>query len=492
MSYYYGVLIDTTSIQQYVFSGNRLKENLGASFLVQDIYGEILNNVSVKPDLEGFIGGGNALLFFEDKNRAKEFVKEWSRSLLIETPGLTTAVAISNETISKSDLNNPEKFQPFKESVFKQLTENKNSYFPQVTLSSHGITADCKNTGLTMEDWIDSGKDSGYYSSVSTSKLIAENEAMKNLSVEFPINGYKYTNDLEKLGSSKSEDSHIAIVHIDGNGMGKRFEACDTLEKIQNLSISLEQATKNSFKELVSHIILRKEKIDDEIDLVYNIFPIRPIILGGDDITFVCDGRLGIYFAKIFLEYFEKQEVVDSKKNISASAGVAITKLKYPFSRGYKLSEELCKNAKQKRKDNDNNGSWIDFHIAYGGISAGLQEIRDKFYNVPQGNLLLRPYNISEINEMSSFNKFVENTKSLCKDFPKSKIKDLREILNLGEDSTKSYSNELEARGLELPQIKNLNFKENLFQENFSPYFDMIEFTEIYPSFELESKGDIK
>lgn len=491
MSDYYGVLIDTTSIQQYVFSGNRLKENLGASFLVQDIYKSILNEVSVKPDKEGFVGGGNALLFFEDNIQAREFVKEWTRNLLIETPGLTTAIAISKESIHGSDLDNPEKFQLFKKSIFKQLIDNKSSYFPQVTLSSHGITADCKNTGLTMEDWLDSGEDSGYYSSVSTSKLRAENDAMNKLSAEFPVNGFKYTNDLEKLGSSKSEDSHIAIVHIDGNGMGKRFEACKTLKEIQDLSDSLEKATIESFKDLLKHIVDNIENIKMDIDLSKKIIPLRPIILGGDDLTFVCDGRLGIYFAKIFLEAFESKQVSDGKK-ITACAGVAITKLKYPFYRGYKLSEELCASAKLKRKNNGGNGSWIDFHIAYGGISGELKEIRENFYKVPQGNLLLRPYNISEYNDKDSFNKFVENTKLIYNEFPKSKIKDLREILNLGIDSTTSYANELNARGLKLPQIQKYNFEHNLFNENFTPYFDMIELTELYPSFELKSKGGNK
>lgn len=488
MSSYTGVLVDTSSIQHYVFSGNRLRENLGASFLVQDIFNTLLKKVSIKPAKDGFVGGGNALLFFEDKIKSVDFVKEWTTILLLETPGLTTAVAISKETINENDLEIPEKFLSFKNSIFKQLSENKNRYFPQVILPSHGITADCKNTGLSAEDWISADEESGYFSSVSTSKLSAVNEAIEKLKKNFPLDGFNYTNDLEKLGSSRGEDSHIAIVHIDGNGMGKRFEGCDTLKKIRDLSESVEKANIDSFKELINNIVNEKKKIEDEVDLTNNIFPIRPIIWGGDDITFVCDGRLGVYFAKLFLECFENKEVQDNQKKISACAGVAITKLKYPFYRGYKLSEELCLNAKQARKDNGGTGSWIDFHIAYGGISAELQEIRKKFYTVPQGNLLLRPYCISNETSKYSFKKFIENTKILYNKFPKSKIKDLREVLNLGEDSTISYSNELLARGLDLPEIENYSFKHNLYQEKFTPYFDMIELTEIYPSFALKEE----
>jgi hypothetical protein len=34
----YGVLLDTVSIQRYIFSTNNLKENIGASRIVEDIY----------------------------------------------------------------------------------------------------------------------------------------------------------------------------------------------------------------------------------------------------------------------------------------------------------------------------------------------------------------------------------------------------------------------------------------------------------------------
>jgi len=497
MTNYTAVLIDTTSIQQYVFSGNKLKENLGASFLVQNIYEELLNDCSNKPDKIGFIGGGNALLFFNERERATEFVKEWTGNLLIETPGLTTAVAISNESegINENDLNDKTKFKEFKKKLFYQLIENKNSINRQVIISSHGITADCRNTGLSMEDWFDDNaekKDSGYFSSVSSSKQNSVFDSYDLLNLEFPKvrhSKLKFANNLEELGSSKNQDSHIAIVHIDGNGMGKRFEACITLEEIKELSIGLEEATKKSFAQLLEHIISNKEKIAKEIDIDKDIIPIRPIILGGDDITFVCDGRLGIYFAQKFMEYFETQEVSDKQK-LTACAGVAITKLKYPFYRGYKLSEELCKNAKSIRKKRiDKNpkedGSYIDFHIAYGGISDEINNIREKEYKVQQGDLLMRPYNITSKESTYSFEKFIDVTIKVLDKLPNSKLKDLREVLYLGEESTKSIRIELQKRSKELL----LTNGDNLFDDELTPYFDIVEISEIYPKFIIKPGG---
>ena len=49
------VLMDVSAIQQYVFGSNKLKENLGASYLVGNIYEQYLNiafkNLSIACDL---------------------------------------------------------------------------------------------------------------------------------------------------------------------------------------------------------------------------------------------------------------------------------------------------------------------------------------------------------------------------------------------------------------------------------------------------------
>jgi hypothetical protein len=208
---------------------------------------------------------------------------------------------------------------------------------------------------------------------------------------------------------------------------------------------------------------------------------LRPIIIGGDDITFVSEGRLGIWLAKIFLEEFQKQQVSDGKP-LSACAGVAITKAKYPFYRGYKLSEDLTRSAKDGRKKANDNGSWIDFHIAYGGFSGELKEIRENHYKTPLVNLVLRPYKTDDLNELL---KGVANLKN---NFPRSKILELRSVLYYGENEQKLFLEEIKTRGLQLPGYKeDFNGNQIVVGEK-TPYFDMIELMEFYPKFALNGR----
>jgi hypothetical protein len=224
------------------------------------------------------------------------------------------------------------------------------------------------------------------------------------------------------------------------------------------------------------------------------ILSIRPIILGGDDVTFVCDGKLGIYFAKIFIEKFQQTSI--NGKSLTACAGVAIIKTKYPFYRGYWLAEELCKNAKRKRKRDSqwNEASVLDFHVSLGGISGSLDKIRRQYYGrddspdskKTQVDLLYRPFKIAPEDLLDEYglDMFLEKAQQLDDEetgLPKNKRHELREVLKLSEDARREYVRALEYRGRSLPKIKGRQFHKTLVENNETPYFDMIELLRFFP-----------
>lgn len=528
----HAVLIDTVSIQRYVFGSNKLKENLGGSYLIQEVYQSHLLNAIKKvfplyddndfdawetqsgtcvmetrdaPFEIGYSGGGNALLFFKEKNDAITFIKEWTKTLLVKAPGVVTAVACDDTF----DLH---KFEGENRRLFKKLQENKYQFIPQTIIPRHGITAECPHTGYSMDIW--NGKEDTekqeYVSGVAYAKICASKKATEKLVeiFETELQGtYCFTDQLDNLGQLKGEDSHIAIVHIDGNGMGERFRKTMSLKEIRDLSKSVRAATVESFRTLLTTITSQFSKIQDVLgfdnekrqnypkggkdDNLWCI-PIRPIIMGGDDITFVCDGKLGVYFAKIFLEAFENQKASD--RSLSACAGIAITKTKYPFYRGCELAEQLCKNAKKRRKKENDNGSWLDFHIAYSGFSGTIEEIRASHYMATQGGLLFGPYRIGNHHEYG-LNTLIKNMRTLTvtpppeKQFSHSRLKELRQVITLGKETTQRFVQELEARGLQLPIIKGTSYQTTLWEGTKTPYFDMVELMEFYPLKLEETQG---
>jgi hypothetical protein len=487
------LLIDITSIQKFVFASNKLKENLGASHLISHLYESVINVRN-----GDFEGGGNALLFFDTNENAEKFVEEWTKSLLVSTPGINVATAIGELEL---DLG-PEKFRESRDDLFKKLTKNKIKFLSQTIPQRHGISAEDSSNGFSMDAWNDA--ENNYISAATCAKLAAYEKAKTEISDKYKeIIGdkFSFTGDLGELGQSKGSENHIAVVHIDGNAMGDRFKALNGIDSTRSLSKDLEEAVENSFKNLLSRIIkdfddpVKKEFLKLKPAKKNEILPIRPIILGGDDITFVCEGRMGIYYAKIFMEEFEKQKVSDGKP-LSSCAGIAVIKTKYPFYKGYQLAEQLCANAKSRRREKGNNGSWLDFHVAYGGFSGSLKDIRDLHYQESNGSLIYRPYELGDDAEYG-FNTLIKNvTKLKTKDkngkpkYPNNKLKELREVLTLGTDASLRFVSEMKARDLPLPEISGKKYHSALFDSNVTPYFDMLELLEFYPEYELQ--GDSK
>jgi hypothetical protein len=202
--------------------------------------------------------------------------------------------------------------------------------------------------------------------------------------------------------------------------------------------------------------------------------------VGGDDITFVSHGKLGIYLSQLFMKKFSSNIKDEVGKNYSVCAGVFVSKTKYPFHYGYKRAEELCSHAKKMRHAANDSGSWIDFHISYGGISGSIEEVRKNQYQVPEGDLLLRPYKTDSTADIN-MDLVIKKTKKMKNDIPRSKMISLRKLLYSEKSKADAFVRDLDVRKQELPHFNGHNFHRNIWENGKTPYFDMIELTELYP-----------
>lgn len=524
-------LIDCSSIQKYVFGSNKLKSIIGASYNVAQIFDKWIGDTLIKdfklkvkeqfnldawekePDKlllctdknilveAGYIGGGNALLIFRKENndtiKANDFLKKWSRSILFNYPGIVPAATIleaetSNDNIPKETIDK----------IFAQLAKSKTAAVPNTIIARHGITGECPYTGLSMENKFQEPDKVTYISSSLKSKI--ENVDKANKQLESLLNDlqktqdYQFPEELDDLGQSPSEN-HIAIVHIDGNSMGEAFQNCDTLAKRRALSKKVNDATNEAFNDTL-HCLINKMNDLEKNKIIYNSpgkkiknLPIRPIILNGDDVTFICNARISFWLAETFIKAFEKQSV--EKPKLSACAGIAITKTKYPFYRGYELAEELC--AEAKKIGRENSESWLDFHIAFSGLSGDLEVIRKKQYQAGSNNLLWRPWKIGKDGDHSieklkaAIDLFINGEKEGDKDnskqkpWPRSKIKKLAQILVEGETATREFLRIEESKSVRLPHFINNDEKQYGWYKSNShsgtPFLDIIEVMDFYP-----------
>ena len=343
------ILLDTRSIQKYVFSCNKLKTNVGASYLVDAIFNDLMQDIILPEfglkmpeekwqdtqeikiggnEIECeivYIGGGNMLILVDkysddmEKNLELccEIVSRWSEEMLKKTPGLKTGAAVGEMDIDD--------FKNSLDDMYKQLKANQNTVLPQVDLPYTGLTLECDISGKTADifDWTDKRWISNEVKSKTDAYKFAAEKVRNEYEKDLTCDGIKYDfiDDLEYIGCKDSE-SYVSVIHIDGNNMGVKFGNCRDSQERKKLSLKVVKIVQNSFRKLIKSIIEDyNNKVYDKVldirDLSREgkrLLPIRPIIIGGDDITFVCPGRLGIEYAKRFIEYVNEEELLTTEQ----------------------------------------------------------------------------------------------------------------------------------------------------------------------------------
>ena len=480
-------VVDTTGKQNYIFNTNRLRENIGASFLlsqatkewVQDIleasFGVHKNSQTERIDISGldaeiiYANGGNALILFKSREIAVKFTRILSKKVLTEASGINLLVAHADFDWDKDNL-----YEIVEDLKKNELEHQKYERIHSAPLLGLGVTASCNSTQLPAVDRSDKhidydddeGTDSYLISTETRQKLKAVKKANPKLQQIFSEvvdqNIYQFPYRTDNLGRSQGESSYVAVVHIDGNGMGDRFknygkdrENRDYINAMRDFSESVEKAGIKALKAMTETLINAIEsgrvagklgafdlKKNSKSDILY--LPFRPLVYGGDDITFISEGRLGLELATLFLQNFEAQKVSDGNP-LTACAGVCIVKTHYPFARAYKMSEDLCKSAKKFVKDERQKYgadyfSAIDWHFAASGLLGSISEIRQREYQININNQLLdlamRPLWLENQDEWRTWSGFTQVVREFKQGDEwkarQNKIMELREVLRKG------------------------------------------------------------
>ena len=539
------ILFDTRSIQKYIFSSNQLKTNIGASYLVERVFYDVLlpaveevvgtgelDAVTWRQEKEpdwasmpqkarvAYIGGGNALILLRPdagEEAAPEIVRRFSRRLLVECPGLQTGAAIGSLELaadgrwSDDDAKN-------RSGLVLKLKEQQNFAFPLTNVPYTGLTLSSDGTGEAANAY-DAGL--GRYLSqdaaqklrvaVSGRKPAPAEEALReklaSVLSEEEKEGFlahaAFPASLDDMGQKEAE-SYIAVVHIDGNNMGLQFSGLKTLTEYKNKSLEIYRSTIRAFAELVLN--LEKEAPMDFLsqkrtDEGRFYLPLRPLILGGDDMTFVCAAKTAFAFTEFIMKAL-------MEKGFDTCAGLAILPTAYPFFRGYEIAEQLCDCAKVRmRKLADTakerpgksadaadesltprKSCWLDFLRLHGEQAPTLEQIRRQEYRGALGSLQFGPYRIDgDGSDHYSFRKLRALAEGLRRKIPNNKLKELRSVLQHDEHAAKKYLEQLRHDGYRLPQVDGWeDYTGHLWQKRHAamrtPFVEAIELLEFLPA----------
>lgn len=525
----YIVLIETSGNQHYIFATNKLRENVGASELTYQVGTKyVLEAIGktdvVKDDLDGsklrsflldktqnqpiekdtsndavevvIATSGKAILLVRDEKKAKRIVSEVTKNALMRMPGLTVHGAI--ETVEGNLRNIHDavgKVHSKLETVRYRIPSNQQRFL-RLPFAEPCATSGLPAVQMYRHESLKGKPDeSKPHSALSRAKQETSNDGHDRLEniVKSVSRTVRLVGNINEL-----ETKWIAVIHADGNGLGELFlkfahylditpnsgtNLFDTTEgarmyidTYRKFSLALDSCTINAAGKAIAHFQSsynthqqRKEKGASKI-------PFIPLILGGDDLTVICDGEYALKFTHDFLTQLEKQvsendvikPIVQKAFNVDRlgiCAGVAIIKPHYPFHQAYELAEKLLQSAKQVKKkvrhDVQRDGkvvkvmlpcSAIDFHVVYDSTVTDLDIIRAKLtVDGDKTRLFAKPYVVTkdltgqEENEWLNRRKFSELDKRVKamlepalddatrRALPNSKLHEIRQALFFGK-----------------------------------------------------------
>lgn len=458
------VKLEVSQKQAYIFSSNKLKDNVLNSAVIAwimspDYFADIVKadgREELFSETENLVysGGGHIVLDYEEKETAVSFVRLITSQIHKEYSGIEIFVKVLE--YSDGDRKNAKSMIKKMKELSQALEKKKSERLSAFHQGTFGIE---KIDSTTLKPTLKSVNGKKYEGQKMPK---TEEEIEDALS---PV-GYNLVNKFEDLGGSHGESSFIAVVHIDGNAMGKKvndfYKSVDNKakwskfkDKLNDFSKSIDKDFKDAYKEMVQTV---QEELEagtlESLELKDNNFPVRRIITAGDDICFVTDGRIGIECAVTFIEKLTKKKnkcIKGNNAEYAACAGVAIVHQKYPFYQSYELAEKLCSNAKRfgasLSMDNGATISSIDWHIEYGEMKDTLDEIRDQYNTVDNYRLELRPYVVmpekskdkEKIRQYYYFKKLMNDMRKTKFFSSRSKMKEFRSVLKQGNTAVDAF-----------------------------------------------------
>jgi len=385
--YLYGAAVQ--GIQSFIFQTNKLQEIVGASELVEQICtSHFWNEAGIKEDDPNIIlnAAGNIKYIFDDEQKCRDFVRNFSKSVMEIAPGITISQAVVE---IKDGQNN------------HQLLENRLRTQRNRAISiSDGIGLMVMETARKTGGVGVAYKKEGVIDLAQEKKIKASDKANRKLLEKLLGNQEKliekFPFDISDIAKD-GEKSWIAVVHADGNNLGQKIISMvqssgqeKSFRLMKNFSETLGEITETAARNAFEKVIPTKVKDDtkDEFKI-----PFRPVVLGGDDLTAIMRADLALDFTDCFLTEFEKlsrerfQEFgVKNQLNenpfqngLTACSGIAFIKANYPFHYGVTLAESLCTEAKKTSKsiNKEHSPSSIMFHKVHASFVEQYEDIID-------------------------------------------------------------------------------------------------------------------
>ncbi len=390
--------------QDYIFKTNRIVEIVGASKIISDVWNDlfkiayekgftVIRNTGDNFDYDSikaqqkentltelFQGGGNLTVLYDSEESFVNLNKSFSFFVIKERPGMIPMAVCTEVTGDyKADYSR----------LMEKSEIEKNRMNPGRDRFILPFSKMDRETFLPIagEFLIDGPKTDISY----------ESAAKRKTGIEIRNNS-KSVKFLDEMVTKKKEESLLAVVHADGNNMGRKIMHFLADDSDYGSCVSkMRKFTKTTAEAFSQNGLKAMEKCHQELmsknknkKLKEGAFAYRITIADGDDFTFICNARFAMNYTRAYLNAVNEFK---SEWKYSSCAGICIFHSHYPFSKAYSLAEQACDDG-AKAMVHDINGDnpeegWVDFHYIHSGAGGDLSVIR---HNERTMDAMARPW----------------------------------------------------------------------------------------------------
>lgn len=442
----YAYLFEARGIQRFLFSTGKLKDMIQGSELIDYICAnagyvdQVLQSLGLKVKAPRKAGGAFYLIF-DTQEDAERFQSVWRIVAKQWFPSVECVDVLSSANSIKAAIG----------MGLQQLAEARNQI--QIELpNASPITERNPRTGMAaiMREFSASGRQESIdIATASVRKFKRPDDSPSLVDRFLTSNEIHWPNNFEATAKEGKKfplgkRSLVGLVHADGNGLGEILrllnKACrDASDEIyidlyQTFSSGITAATVQAAQQASQNILLGNSN--------FGVMPARPLVLGGDDLSVIIRADLAIPFTQAFLVAFKETSKIEVAKlkakfnqyelaestelpdYLTACAGIVFMKASQPFYSAYKLSEGLCKQAKNYSRQYSSNGV-IPSSLAFYKVNDSVLEDIDAMYDQTQiaqhtnstYHLSVPAYfvdekiaNTADLEQLLSLEKFLKNS----------------------------------------------------------------------------------
>lgn len=388
--YLYGVRVH--GIQQYIFDTNKLREIVWGSEIIEALSTQwlpaFLKEAQIPYDEDKLLLGaaGNIRYWFQTEAHCRHTCCHFLAYVQGKVSGLKITQAVVK--LSAAGVTGPVIAE-----LERTLEAGRNSAITGVDTGVMGRVMARRTGRPAVKKYYEDNDADFEYLDVETHNKHQYKEAV---SLAGKIGkDYHFSMNMEDITRDK-ENGWVAVIHADGNSLSSTIKKLikepegQTAASLQQFSRTLEQATVAAFR-CALEAVVAEWKVLPVDDAGVRRLPLRPVILGGDDVTLIISADQAVYFTVQFLEAFEKfsKDKLGGlgypclQQGLTACAGIAFIKESYPLHFGVQVAEELCKAAKGRAKEEVREtslppASSFFFHRVQDAFVTSIDDIRQR------------------------------------------------------------------------------------------------------------------